>query len=104
VAYQNQQLVVGDTAQFILYARKNGVTWDITGGTVLLYLWKKDSSSTSGPYTATLTTPTSGEADYTVATTVLDSAGTWFRQWKITVGSIVMRSNPIQFLVLAART
>lgn len=58
------------------------------------------NGGTLGPYTATLTDPTEGEASYTVtSTSTIDTAGNWSRQWKIVVGSITMRSGVIPFKV-----
>lgn len=101
MSYLNQPIQIGDTIQFIVFAQKNGVTWDITGGTVTLTL-KKPNGTSLGPYSATLDDPTAGEASYTVSdTSVINAAGIWQLQWKIVVGSITMRSAIISFKVNA---
>ena len=96
-----QKIVVGSTPDFTLNAQKDSVVWDITGGTILLYLIKPDGT-VLGPYTATITSGIGGIAHYQVATTVLNIRGSWYKQWKVTVSSIVMWSEQIPFTVYRA--
>ena len=99
--YEDQELVVGDTAIFGLAVKKNDLTWDISGATVELYL-RDPSGNWSTAYSATVTSGADGEAQYSAATTVLDEAGTWFRQWKVSVSGIVKYSDGQEFEVLPA--
>ncbi len=100
--YVDQPIVVGDTVDFKLTAKKDSAVWDITGATVTFYLMKPDGTILS-PFTATLSSPTLGIAHYQVATTVLSVAGKWQRQWKVvTSGSVVMWSGEIVFRVYGA--
>lgn len=91
------KFTTGSTHTFRLEATKDEVTWDITGATVTLRLF--DPSGNSADYTATLTTPTSGIADYTVATSVLDEVGNWKRQWKVVQSGVTLWSRKIDFWV-----
>lgn len=95
-----QPIVVGDTVDFYIHAQKDDSIWDITGGTVTLFL--KNPAGTVTSYTATLSAPTQGEAHYAVSTSVLATAGDWYRQWKISAGGVVLYSNQIKFAVVAA--
>ena len=95
--YSSQQIVVGNTTDFQLLAAKNGVAWDISGGTVTLYLKKPDGTLlTKG---ATLTSPTTGQADYICLTTDLDQDGDWVKQWKVVAGGLTMWTDEETFTV-----
>jgi len=98
MAFTDQPLVVGDTADFTLYAKKDGVVWDISGGTVLLYLRKPDGTVLSA-FTATISNGAGGVAHYQVADTVLDTAGDWARQWKIEKSGVELKTKIIYFSV-----
>ena len=99
--YLEQPVVVGGTPDFTLYARKNGVTWNITGGTVLLYLWDPDGNAAAGsPFTCTVSSGSGGIAQYQVTDdTIIDAAGEWTKQWHVTVGSLKLPSEKERFEV-----
>jgi len=96
--YTPQKIVVGDTIDFTLAAKKNGSAWNITGGSVLLYLVKPDAT-VLGPFDATLSSPTTGGAHYAVDTDVIDQSGDWVRQWKVSAEGITLWSQEIGFPV-----
>ena len=96
--YSDQPIVVGDTIDFKLHARKDRATWDLTGATVSLYL-KNPSGIVSAALSATITDATAGIADYTT-TTELDEDGDWVRQWKVVSGAVTLWSEEIEFSVL----
>lgn len=96
--YIPQKIVVGDTIDFTLSAKKNGSAWNITDGSVLLYLVKPDAT-VLGPYTATLSSPATGGAHYAVDTDVIDQSGDWLRQWKVSAGGETLWSQEISFPV-----
>lgn len=98
MAFSDQHIVMGDTVDFSAYVQLNGVTWVITGGTVLIYLRDPDGNW-NAPITATIDDGPGGHAHYTVATTVLDDYGTWVIQWKFTVAGVVKWSDQIEFEV-----
>lgn len=93
----DEPFTTGSTPSFRLVAKRDGEVWDITGATVMLYL--TDPAGTEAEYSATLTTPTSGIADYQVATSVLNAVGTWYRQWQVTQSGVVMWSKKRPFHV-----
>ncbi len=97
----SQPIVVGDTVDFTLNARKDGSTWNITGATVTLYLQKPDATVLS-PFSATVSGGADGIAHYQVATTVLSVAGTWGLQWKVSLSGVVAWSKVITFTVYPA--
>lgn len=91
-------LVKNKTYTFSLEAKKDGVTWDITGATVTLIFRKPDG--TTSTKIATITSGVGGLAEYTTLTTDLDVISTWSRAWNIVLGSIDVRSEPIAFSVI----
>lgn len=91
-------LVLGSTYNFKLTAKKDGVVWNITSATVNLYL--KKPTGTILTKTATVTSGSSGIAEFTCSTSDLDTAGIWSRSWKVTEGSTVQESAPILFVVV----
>ena len=97
------KITTGSTVTFRLDADKDDVPWDLdtpSVAVVRLYLTgPEDAEVTGSPFTATNTTPDSGIADYTVATTVLDEPGVWTRQWRVTQGSVDIWGEPIKFHV-----
>ena len=98
MSFKTQPIVIGDTVDFTLYARKNGATWDITSGTVSLYL-TDPSGNVSSPYSATISDGAAGLAHYQVATDVLDEAGDWYARWKVVKSGITMYSALLPFNV-----
>lgn len=94
----NQPIVEGNTETFSVAATREGEVWDISGGTVTFYLHDPDDNISS--FTATIDNGPAGEASYTVADTVLDEPGEWKRQWKISKGGVILRSQQIEFEVL----
>ena len=99
------KITTGSTITFRLSADKDGVDWDLdtpSTATVKLYLADPDGTELA-PFTATLTSPDSGIADFTVASTVLNKVGTWLRQWLITQGTIQIPSQKIAFSVAQGR-
>src|SRR5262245_22708921 len=80
--------------------RKDGATWDLTGATVTLQL-KDPSGNVTGPFTATVSSPSGGIAFYDLLTTDLDEAGVWYVKWKVVQGSLSLPSEWIEFRVNA---
>lgn len=96
--FVQEPLVVGNTTDFILTARKDGVTWDLTSAVVTLTLWRPDGT-TIGPLSATITNPTGGVAHHQVDETVLDSVGNWYRRWAVVQGLTKVRTRKKSFSV-----
>lgn len=103
MAYTRQPIIVGDTVDFTLNAKKDGVIWDITDGTVTLTL-KKPDSTILGPYTATVSNGPGGVAHYQVSNSILDESGDWSRQWKVTKSGVELKTRTIRFQVLPSLT
>ena len=93
-------LTVGSTYDFILNAKKDGVTWNITGATVTVVFRKPDASQVTR--SATVTDGPNGVAAYAGTTTDLDVIGGWRRTWRVVLGAIDLRYIPIPFSVQAA--
>jgi hypothetical protein len=95
----NQPLTTGDSQDFILNARKDGSSWDLSSATVSLYLRRPDGI-VLGPLTATVIQPTNGVAHY-LSQTELSLPGQWRRHWLIqdTNGPTTRRSREIGFVV-----
>ena len=100
MAFTEQRIVVGDTIDFNVYWRKDGVTWNITGGAITLFL--KNPAGTVTSYSATISSGTEGLAHYLAAGSILDQAGTWVRQWKAVVSGVTLYTEQIEFDVLQA--
>lgn len=98
MAFVDQPIVVGDTIDFTLAARKDGAIWDITGAAVLLYLTKPDGTVLA-PLTATISDGPAGAAHYQTLTTTLDTEGDWVRQWRVEKTGVVLWSGEIEFQV-----
>lgn len=96
-SYFDQPIIVGNTVKFRLLAKKDGVVWDLTGATVSLYLLKPDGSTVLGPYVATIDDGPAGDASYQVSESVLDTAGPWALQFKVSKSGIVLRSRVYGF-------
>lgn len=90
-----EPLVIGDTIDFTATVKKDGATWDITGGTVTLQL--KDPTGTVTDYSAT---GGSGTASYSGDGTELDVSGTWRRRWEVVKSGITVKSRWILFSVI----
>lgn len=98
MSYIDQPIIVGNTQDFTLYAKKDGVVWDITGATVLLSLRKPDGTIL-GPFTAIISNGPGGIAHYQVDNTVLDIEGDWSREWKVSKSGVEIRTKIINFTV-----
>lgn len=96
--YIDQPIVVGNTHNFKLTAKKDGVIWDISGATITLSLRKPDGTILS-PFSASITNGPLGLANYQVADTVLDTAGDWARQWKVEKSGVELKTKIIPFTV-----
>lgn len=70
----------------------DGVTWDITGATVTLYMRKPDGTLLTK--TAAVTDGDAGVAEYTTSTTDLDVGGPWELTWKVVLGGVTVLSPP----------
>ena len=92
--------IIGNTHKFLLIAEKDGVAWDITGGTITLYLEKPNGALLTK--SATIISGPAGTAYYTTLTTDLSAAGRWKRWWKVVVGSIEIEYGPYFFNVRAS--
>lgn len=93
-------ICTGSTPTFRLDADKDGAIWDLdtpATATVKLYLTDPDGAQTE--HTATLTNADAGIADYVVTVNDLDQAGTWYRQWEVTQGGVVIGAKRIAFQV-----
>ena len=97
--YVDQDLVVGDDVTFGIHAKRNSLAWDITGGTVLLYLRNPATGAWGSSLAGTVTSGPDGEAIYVAPETTLTDAGTWKRQWEITKGGVTKRTAAIEFEV-----
>ncbi len=96
--FLDQNIVVGNDEDFRIEAEKDGTPWDITGGTVLLYL-RDPSGNWSTAYTATVSDGPNGVAHYQAGETVLDEAGYWAQQWEVTKSGITLRTEVFDFYV-----
>jgi hypothetical protein len=94
--YPDQPIVVGDTPNFALKAQKNCLPWDMTGGSVSLYL-KRPDQAVLGPFGAVVVGDT---ATYQVPSdTVLSQVGDWTRQWQVKLLNLEVWSGEIGFSV-----
>jgi len=98
MSYQLQPIVVGNTHDFVANFQKDGSTWNITGGTISLYLIKPNGVVLP-PFSATITSGSGGVAHYAAAATVLDVPGEWKKLWYVSVSGVVQRSTKIPFMV-----
>lgn len=96
--FTDQPIVVGSTIDFTLNAKKDGVVWDITGATVLLYL-RKPNGTVLDAFTATVSNGPGGIAHYQVADTVLNTEGDWARQWKVEKSGVELKTRIVNFTV-----
>jgi hypothetical protein len=96
--YVSQPIVVGDDVDLYLYVKKDGVVWNITGGTVLLYLRDPDGNW-SAALSATIVSGSEGIARYSADETVFDQPGDWVKQWEVTVGTTTERTKAKKFTV-----
>lgn len=97
-SFIEQPIVVGNTHNFKLAAKKDGVVWDISGATITLTLRKPDGTLLAA-FSATITNGPLGLANYQVANTVLDTAGDWQRQWFISKSGVELKTKIINFTV-----
>jgi hypothetical protein len=97
--YTDQSIVVGSTIDFVLFAQKDGIVWDITGAVVRLYL-RSPAKVWSSSYAATVSDGPTGKAHYQVTSSVLSTAGDWQRHWVIEKDGLTLRSEPVTFSVL----
>jgi len=81
--------------------KKDGSTWDLTGAAVELF-FKKPDGSFQAAKTATISNASGGIAYYDTLTTDLDTAGIWYRSWRVSQSGVVLESEPIEFEVLAS--
>jgi hypothetical protein len=93
-------IVVGNTYLFQLTATIDGSIWNLSGATVRLFLRKPNGDEITR--TATITNSSGGVASYTSLAGDLDTAGIWKRAWEVDQGSIIQRSDVIQFTVDAS--
>jgi len=100
--------VEGGTFQFLLPATKDGIPWDITGGSVSVVFTRKDGTqfavtgsviSAPAAYIA-LGYTTIGQ--YTTLVTDLNQYGTWSVAWTVVLGSITAPFGPAIFTVRRA--
>jgi hypothetical protein len=96
--YIDQPIVVGNTHDFKLTAKKDGSVWDISGATITLYLRKPDGTVLSG-FSASITNGPAGLAHYQVDNDDLDVAGDWARQWKVVKSGVELKTKIIPFTV-----
>lgn len=93
-------LVAGGCYRFRLTATKDGAAWDLTNATVTLYL--KDPTGVVSMHTASVQSPaTAGVAYYDNATSDLTLVGDWQKAWSILDGTVVGRTEPEDFCVVA---
>ncbi len=100
VVYESQPVMAGDTLNWVLRARRNGATWNLTGATVSLY-FRNQAGTVYGPYSAELTDAANGVAEYQNESALL-TGGTWRRHWLIAQAAVTRRSREIGFDVLSA--
>lgn len=98
--FEEQPIVVGDTILFSLEARKDRVTWDLTGGTVQLLFRKPGETTDLDPLDATITDGPAGKASYQCEDDLLDVDGDWTLRWFVTKGDVALKSRRIEFSVL----
>jgi hypothetical protein len=97
-AYEEQDVVVGNDVTFTLAVKKDGALWDITGGTVLLYL-RDPAGNWSTAYSGTIVSGPAGTARYVANETVIDEEGEWALQWSVTVSGTTLRTVVETFTV-----
>src|SRR5436305_131607 len=92
-------ITTGSTIDFPFVATKGGAAFDITGAAVTVYFTSPTGVRDAG-HAAQLTSPTTGQATYTTATTDLTVTGTWYQQWKVVKGgtTIWYRRTPFEVL------
>lgn len=98
MSYSVQPIVVGDTIDFVVHWKKDGVVWDVTGGTPTLYV--RDPDGNVETLSATVSDGPNGEASYVYSS--FDAAGTWVRQWKMVKSGVTLLTRQIEFEVLPA--
>jgi hypothetical protein len=95
MAYETQPIVVGSTPDFTLKnPRKDGVTWDITGGVATLWLKRPDDT-----WVSFVAVVDANGAHYQVSSGTLNEAGDWARQWSVTKSGVTAKSRVIEFEV-----
>lgn len=94
-------LTSGSTYLFVLVAKKDGETWDLSNATVQLIL--RDPSGTQTTKTATVFNGPAGIVRYSSPAADLSTIDTntarWARRWVITDGGIIQKSHWIEFSV-----
>ena len=94
--YVEQPIVVGNTANFEIHVKLNGVIWNIASGAATLYIRDRDGNLL-GSFTGTVTDGIHGIASCTVDTTTFDVNGTWSFWWKIETSGIVKWTKQVEF-------
>lgn len=93
-------LTVGSQYRFQATITKNGLLWDLTSATVVIYFKRPDGTTFN--QTGALLSATNGQVNYDCTTSDLNQAGSWTRSWKITdSGGKVTNTIPVQFTVLS---
>ena len=104
----SEPIVVGGNYLWQLSAKKDGVTYNLTGATVTLSFYQP-STVTKRQYTATVTDGPGGLAEYQNPTGTfspdsagVDVSGDWVRSWKVVKSGVVLESREIRFKVYAS--
>jgi hypothetical protein len=96
----NQNIVVGDTVPFEFAPTRGGVTYDLSGADVTVYI--KDPNGTvteaSTPGGVSLS---GGKAYYTSPEGLFDSHGDWKMAWRVEKAGVRLTTPYIKFPVLA---
>jgi len=87
-----ERLTVGSSYIFELQAKKNGIPWDLTGGSVTL-------NFTDPKFVATSVGASISGSTATANWSAPDNVGEWLRSWSISAGGITQNSDGIAFLV-----
>jgi hypothetical protein len=91
-------IVAASTYRMKLTARKDGVIWDLTAATITLIL--RSPSGTVSTKSASILVAADGTAYYDLTISDVTTEGRWRRAWRVVQGSLDLRSEPRQFLVV----
>lgn len=95
MSYAVQPIVVGDTINLIVFWKKDGSVWDVTGATATLFV--KDPDGNVEELAASIADGPAGECNYVYSS--FDTPGTWVRQWRVVKSGITLLTKQIEFQV-----
>ena len=93
-----KQITIGSTYKWKATIKKNGVAWDMSGGS-LLFEFTSPSGTVSTFAPDDLTTVSQGVVYYTNATGLFNAVGEWKVRFLANVGGTVQNSLPTVYSV-----